>query len=421
MKCNSSIKISLPKYPKLIIDTLEKEGFEAYIVGGCVRDAILKKAPSDYDITTNAKPEEIKRLFKRTIDTGIKHGTVAVLFYENDEPITYEVTTYRIDGEYKDSRHPDSVVFVDDLKEDLRRRDFTINAMAYNDKRGLVDEFGGIDDLKKKVVRAVGNPTERFKEDALRLLRAIRFSAKLGFKLEKETKNAIPILAYSIENVSKERIQVELTKTLVSANPDYIDEIYNLDLVRYISEDLANVKRGKIKPFLPVHIAYACFLYNEEIETINRILKEIKFDNSNISKITMLITARQYYNKILESKKQNDKTSYEVYVKELVNYLKYDLVYDFITLLKINDNNKGAVRDLKQIIDKFRKTNTPIFINDLRIDGNDITRIGYKGVEVGIVLSKLLELVHRDYSYNDKVKLIEIATRVYDTYKSINK
>ena len=177
----NEIKIDIPKYPKEIIETLENNGYEAYIVGGCVRDALLGKSPSDYDITTNADPQTVKKLFRRTIDTGIKHGTVTVLFYEGDKPYTYEVTTYRIDGEYDDARHPKNVVFVDNLKEDLLRRDFTINAMAYNNKKGLVDEFGGIVDLDKKIIRAVGNPIERFTEDALRLLRAVRFAAKLGF------------------------------------------------------------------------------------------------------------------------------------------------------------------------------------------------------------------------------------------------
>ena len=228
IKVNDKIKIAIPYYPKLILETLYKNGYDAYIVGGCVRDNLLNKNPDDYDITTNAKPAELKKLFKRTIDTGIKHGTVTVLFYEKNVPYTYEVTTYRKDGKYDDGRHPNEVEFVDDLREDLLRRDFTINALAYNDKRGLVDEFGGVDDLNDKIIRAVGNPVERFTEDALRLLRAIRFSAKLGFKIEKETEDAIIKLSDKLVNVSKERVEVELTKTITSNNPSYVKKIYDL-------------------------------------------------------------------------------------------------------------------------------------------------------------------------------------------------
>ena len=198
--------IAIPEKVEYILNTLLENGYEAYAVGGCVRDVLLGRKPGDWDITTSAKPEQVKKLFRRTIDTGIQHGTVTVML----EKEGFEVTTYRIDGEYEDSRHPKCVEFTTNLVEDLKRRDFTINAMAYNHVAGIVDEFGGMEDLKRKRIVCVGDPQERFKEDALRMLRAVRFSGQLGFEIEENTKNAIQILAPTIQNISAERIRVEL-------------------------------------------------------------------------------------------------------------------------------------------------------------------------------------------------------------------
>ena len=182
------IRITVPPKGQHIIKTVQDAGFEAYVVGGCVRDSILGRTPQDWDITTSARPEQIKALFPRTIDTGLQHGTVTVMVQGEG----FEVTTYRIDGKYEDSRHPSHVTFTPDLREDLRRRDFTINAMAYNDGEGLVDLFGGLGDLEAGIIRCVGEPRERFREDALRILRAIRFSAQLGYSIEEETLAAVP-------------------------------------------------------------------------------------------------------------------------------------------------------------------------------------------------------------------------------------
>lgn len=206
------MKMELPKSVSYIINTLEKAGYEGYAVGGCVRDAILHRNPQDWDITTSAKPEQIKALFKKTIDTGIQHGTVTVMI----DHVGYEVTTYRIDGEYEDNRHPKDVEFTTNLSLDLERRDFTINAMAYNDTRGLVDEFEGLEDIERKVIRCVGDAGARFDEDALRMLRAVRFSGQLCFTIEDNTKSAIVERAQNLKNISAERIRVELTKLLVS-------------------------------------------------------------------------------------------------------------------------------------------------------------------------------------------------------------
>lgn len=220
------MRIRLPQAVQKIINTLTDAGFEAFVVGGCVRDTLLGRLPEDWDITTSAPPLQVKRLFDRTVDTGLKHGTVTVLL----EGTGYEVTTYRIDGEYSDARHPREVTFTSDLREDLRRRDFTINAMAYNEQRGLVDAFEGRDDLEKGRIRCVGDPVERFSEDALRMLRAVRFAAQLDFEIEERTAEAIRQLAPTIAKVSAERIQAELVKLLLSPHPQKLRIAWQLGL-----------------------------------------------------------------------------------------------------------------------------------------------------------------------------------------------
>lgn len=431
---DSKFKIDIPKYPRVIIETLNNNGFEAYIVGGCVRDILLGEKPTDYDITTNAKPQDIKKIFKKTIDTGIKHGTVTVLFYENDVPKTYEVTTYRIDGDYKDGRHPEEVYYVNNLKEDLKRRDFTINAMAYNDDVGLVDEFGGVTDLKNKIINTVGSPYERFEEDALRLLRAIRFAAKLDFSIDKKTREAIPLLASNLRLISKERIQVELTKTLISKRPEYIGEAFNLGLAKYICDGFENIKTGKFDKFLPVHIAYACLLYNENEESAYKILKELKLSNNVISNVILLLKGKALYKDlehiINESKKveiANLKvhflgkesyvaTEFEILIKKLIDLLKYDLIYDFIRLIEINEENKKLISDLKKKVDYFKEINIPIFTKDIDVDGKSLIDIGYKGEMVGFAINKIKEIIHKYPEFNEKKLLQEVLKKAYNIY-----
>lgn len=243
---NKEFKIDIPKSVKLIIDILEKNGYEAFAVGGCVRDTILDRKPQDWDITTSALPNQVKELFYRTIDTGIQHGTVTVLI----KGVGYEVTTYRIDGEYNDSRHPESVEFTADLIEDLKRRDFTINAMAYNPGIGLVDAFDGIGDIEKKEIRCVGNPRERFREDALRILRAVRFSAQLGFHIEEGTMEAIKELAGTLENISAERIHVELEKLIMSNHPDKLITAYEAGITKVVLPEFdAMMECPQVSPY----------------------------------------------------------------------------------------------------------------------------------------------------------------------------
>ena len=226
------MKIKLPKNVRFIIDEIYKNGYEAFIVGGCVRDSILGLEPNDYDITTSAQPNDILNIFKdfKIINSGIKHGTVGVII---DKEI-YEITTYRLDGEYENNRRPKNVSFTSNLIDDLKRRDFTINAIAYNDRIGIVDKFGGIKDIKNKNVKTVGNPDERFNEDGLRLIRAIRFSSKLNFEIEDETLNSIYKNANVVKNISKERITDEFSKIILGNNPQDIILLYKTGIFKAI-------------------------------------------------------------------------------------------------------------------------------------------------------------------------------------------
>ena len=235
--------IRLPEDVKTIISALEKAGYEAYAVGGCIRDSILGRTPGDWDITTSAKPRKIKDTFRRTIDTGIEHGTVTVLLGDH----SYEVTTYRVDGDYKDLRHPAAVTFTASLKEDLKRRDFTINAMAYNDSAGLIDLYGGMEDLKGQLVRCVGDPDDRFNEDALRILRAVRFAAQLDFDIEEATRAAVARHASNLSAVSKERILTELSKLICSAHIEKAAMLSELGLSPYMAEHFTDIDFGHIQ------------------------------------------------------------------------------------------------------------------------------------------------------------------------------
>ena len=273
------MKIHLPADVITIIDRLEKNGYEAYAVGGCVRDSVLGRVPDDWDITTPAKPEIIKSLFEKTIDTGLQHGTVTVMLSH----VGYEVTTYRIDGEYEDSRHPKEVRYTGKLEEDLKRRDFTINAMAYSPKRGLVDIFGGTKDLERKMIRCVGRATERFGEDALRMMRALRFSSQLGFSIEEETKKAIGQMAINIEKISAERIRTELTKLLLGRDAGMIREAYFSGMTSVFLPEFDAIM--KVEQQNPHHIFTVGEHTIRAVEVMNYFFGEFsgKWDDSAIS------------------------------------------------------------------------------------------------------------------------------------------
>ncbi|GMQ56009.1 CCA tRNA nucleotidyltransferase [Vallitalea sediminicola] len=443
----NKIKIDIPDYAKKIIDKLTDNGYEAYLVGGCVRDSLIGKIPNDWDITTSALPDQVKKLFGKTIDTGLKHGTVTILMDKN--PI--EVTTYRIDGEYEDNRRPNTVEFTNNLIEDLKRRDFTINAMAYNHITGLVDEFNGIEDLEKGIIRCVGNPKERFNEDALRMLRAIRFSAQLGYEINKETRDAITDCSSLIKNVSMERIQVELNKTLVSDNPNMIMEIYECKLMGYIMPEfipcignsqnhpyhsydihehilrsvnaikaekalrwtmlLHDIGKPKVKTTDELGIDH---FYGHEAISANMakdILKRLKFDNKTIDKVVKLIEFHDI--RLKDSSKS---------IRRLLKKLGHELFYDFILVQRadITAQNPDKLDDRIAILDnaeikyvEIKAREQCISIKELDVNGGDLIKYGIKeGRQIGYLLNKLLDIVIEDPSKNRKKDLFKIVDEI---------
>ncbi|MGI5948375.1 MAG: CCA tRNA nucleotidyltransferase [Lachnospiraceae bacterium] len=388
------MQIELPDAVEEIISRLNAHGYEASAVGGCVRDSLLGRKPEDWDITTSARPEQVKKIFPRTIDTGIAHGTVTIMIHK----VGYEVTTYRIDGEYEDGRHPKEVQFTSNLIEDLKRRDFTINAMAYSSRDGIVDAFGGIEDLKAGLIRCVGNPIDRFTEDALRILRAVRFSAQLGFAIEPETYQAISVIAPNLEHVSKERILAELGKLLVSNHPDRIGLVYETGMAPFISPDFAQVKRPlpTIDPQLPAkkHLRWAAFLQNETDERAVRILRQLKSDNDTINKVRTLL---RFVKTPLMPKKAE--------LRKIMSQMTPEL-YDDLLLLR-NVDPKG---EIVRLTEEIRQDGDCLYLKQLAVSGRDLMDAGIgPGKKVGETLSALLDLVLERPEYNQKEKLISLA------------
>lgn len=442
------INIMIPKNVKFIISTLKNEGYEGYSVGGCVRDSILGREPQDWDITTNALPEHTMSIFKnkgiRVIETGLKHGTVTILINN----VGYEVTTYRIEGEYSDNRHPDNVTFTTSLKEDLSRRDFTVNAMAYNDDNGLVDYFNGFKDLKNNIIKSVGNADDRFKEDALRMLRAVRFSSQLGFELDYEDLFiSIKKNAHLIKNVSQERIREELCKILVSLKPSVgIIALKESNLLEYILPELMICVGFDQKNYhhdkdvfnhilavldntpakLEIRLAALlhdigkpqCFTIDEKsighfyghhkksADISRRILKRLKFDNKTIDAVSLLVYEHM-------SKFDKIKTPS---IKKFMNRVGIENLEDLFEL-QVADI-KGAAKkfqDYSKILDLKHKCQVildekqPLSIKELKINGSDLIELGIKqGKQIGEALNMLLEMVLENPELNDKKKLIEV-------------
>lgn len=395
--------ISLPTNVNKIIDTLYNAGYEAYAVGGCIRDSILSKNPYDWDITTNARPEEVKKLFPKTLDTGIKHGTVSILFKENNQFKSYEVTTYRCDGLYSDGRHPDDVTFVNNLHEDLARRDFTINAIAYNEKAGIVDDFSGISDLENKIVRAVGDPLSRFKEDALRMMRAIRFSAQLSFEIDKKTYDAIITLAENLSHVSKERIAVELIKVLLSDNPENVYLFFDTKLSKYITDDFDKVNKEKLFRCDKKHIALFSLLFSNE-DIAKKILLDLKLDMDTINKVSKLIEEKS---KVQQSNiKINEYFLDQKTIKSLIFNLGFELAKEFLRVLAFKYNVN--FNDIIEKINSYEKNATPIFLKDLAVNGDWFKDFGYSGPDIGYAMNFVLSKIWENEKLNNKedIKLI---------------
>ena len=410
------MKVELPVDVKTIIETLEANGYEAFAVGGCVRDTLLLRVPGDWDITTSAKPEEVKALFSHTIDTGIQHGTVTVM----KNHVGYEVTTYRIDGEYEDARHPKEVIFTANLVEDLKRRDFTINAMAYNDRAGIVDEFDGIKDLEEKVIRCVGEPRERFSEDALRMLRAVRFAAQLGFSIDEKTKEAIKELAPTLAKVSKERIAVELIKILVSDHPEEIRTAYELGLTSvFMPEfDIAMQTIGMHSIVAMRHvqaekrIRLSMLLHELGADKAKEILKRLKFDNATIDFVYRMVNH-------LDDRPPMDNMAL---VRKCISEIGLENMPMMIEMKRADilaqsddlfEEKMGYVDGLEHAYQEVVAKNYCVDKKNLSVNGRDLIEMGMKpGEGMGVVLDMLFNEVLRDPTQNDREKLLERANKL---------
>ena len=436
------MKIELPRKVVLIIKNLQRHGYDAYAVGGCVRDSILNRKPEDWDITTSAKPEQVKRIFRRTVDTGIEHGTVTVLIGKDG----FEVTTYRVDGLYEDGRHPKEVTFTSRLEEDLKRRDFTINAMAYNDDERLVDAFGGMRDLNYHLIRCVGDPKERFSEDALRILRAVRFSAQLAFSIEPETAEAIKSLAPNLEKISADSIQAELVKLLVSDHPERIQDACELGITKVVLPEwddmvgvkqntphhkydvaahtvhaLQNVKNDKVlrltmlfhdmgKPVMKTtdengrdHFKGHAIASEQIAKTV---MKRLKFDNDTIRKVTKLVAYHDYR---MEPTGANVRRAmHEIGVELFPYYLAVRLAD---TKAQSSYERRGKLENIIQIRELYRnalRNKECVTLKDLAVTGTDLINLGIApGKELGTLLNELLDIVIEDPAWNQKGKLCD--------------
>lgn len=434
------MEIKIPAEVTQIIDILESAGYEAYCVGGAVRDSVMGITPGDWDITTSAKPYETQELFKdfKTVDTGLKHGTLTVII--NHKP--FEITTFRIDGEYGDNRHPESVKFTPDLKDDLARRDFTVNALAYNKRTGIVDLYGGQDDIYNSIVKTVGNPDKRFNEDGLRIMRALRFSAVLGFEIEKETAVSIHKNKDLLKNISVERISAELTKLVCGKNAfnvlmEYSDvlsvfipeiapavnfkqygEKHAYDVWEHICHTVDTIPQEKtlrLTMFLhdlgkvPTHAlnekGNSTFKNHAGVggEMAKDILTRLKFDKKTVNRVSFLVGNHDFEPPVSKI--------------ELKHHLKNKTPEDIKTLLTIKKSDRGALsekyRDISagttqtlKWLREIEENNECCTLKDLAVTGSDLLKQGFSGEEIGKRLDTLLDAVIEGKVENAKSHLL---------------
>lgn len=460
------MNIQLPQNVDYIIKQLLQHGYEAYAVGGCVRDTILGKEPEDWDITTSAKPLEVKKIFRRTIDTGIQHGTVTVMLDKDG----YEVTTYRIDGEYEDNRRPKTVEFTADLVEDLKRRDFTINAMAYNEQNGLVDVFGGLEDIKNGVICCVGSAADRFDEDALRILRAIRFSAQLGFIIEEETLQAIRRKSNLLINISAERIRVELNKLLLSDHTDKLMDAYEVGITKIILPEfdvmmkteqqnyhhIYSVGRHTLKAIEVVGVDNqilekplinpnnkellilrwtmllhdvekpSCKVLGEDGEghfyghqekganTAKVILRSLKFDNETIDTVVRLVKWHDYTFGLTPAGMRRATNR----IGEDIMNLLFEVKRADI-LAQNPETWENKINHLNQAVNIYKeiqKKKECVSLKTLQINGSDLIQLGFKpGKTLGQTLNQLLDRVIEEPTLNERQTLLNIAKHYKDS------
>lgn len=445
---NREMKISVPEKANYIIKRIQAAGFEAYAVGGCVRDSLLGREPQDWDITTSAKPEQVKALFPRTLDTGLQHGTVTVMLDREG----FEVTTYRVDGVYEDSRHPKEVIFTPNLEEDLKRRDLTINAMAYNDEAGLVDIFGSMEDMERRIIRCVGDPMERFREDALRILRAIRFSAQLGYAIDEETRAAASALAPTLSRISAERIQVELIKLLTSPNPDYIRLAYEAGVTKVFFPEF---DRAMETPQKHPHHCYSvgehilhslkeveadkvlrlAMLFHDigkpdtaktgkdgfshfhghagvSADLAAKIMRRLKFDNDTLHKVCKLVLYHDYGNDVDPDMR---------IVRRAVNKIGEDAFPQLFEVKRadiaaqsdhLRREKLDRVDEWQRLYEQIREQKQCVSLKTLAVTGSDLIAAGFEpGRRLGEILGRLLETVLETPENNTKEYLLAEAEK----------
>lgn len=453
--------MEIPEQVKYILETLNDAGFEAYIVGGCVRDQLIGKMPEDWDITTSATPAQIKLLFNNTADTGIRHGTVSVLFpygcgqvSEKDKACNYkkyEITTFRADGAYEDARRPSEVKFLKSLPGDLARRDFTINAMAWHPETGLIDPFKGADDIRAKIIRTVGKAEERFGEDALRMLRAVRFAARLGFTLHEHVLAGMAQNAALILNISQERIRDELTGILMSHKPEMLSILMSTGILHYIlpeleacyrtqqnnSHHIYNVGEHSLKAVSYVEkdfvLRWTMLLHDigkpltkvtnkrgvdsfpghkeESVKLSKDIMKRLRFDKKSIKKIITLIDNHDIHIELTD-----------VNVRKAISKVGKDAFPDLIKVIladkmaqQPNRKEKGIeyVNKLGELYKDTVEKGHCLSIPELKINGDDLINIGFaQGKEIKDVLEILLNMVLEKPVLNRREELIRIAKQM---------
>ncbi|MCL2696986.1 MAG: CCA tRNA nucleotidyltransferase [Oscillospiraceae bacterium] len=433
------ITINLPENVKTIIERLEAAGYEAYAVGGCVRDSLEGITPPDYDIATGAVPGEIKKAFSgyRIVDIGEKHGTIAVI----SDGGKVEITSFRTDGNYSDNRHPDEVTFTRDLKSDMSRRDFTVNAMAYSEKTGLIDVFGGEQDLKDGILRCVGEPEKRFSEDALRIMRALRFMSERGFTCEENTENAIRGLKNNLLKIAPERIQTEFDRLLLGEHAErIINEYYDVlgvifpellacagfdqrnkyhvyDVLTHIAKTISAAPKARVlrlAMFFHDIAKPACFKLvdnhgsfkghaEKSAEIAEKTMRRLRYDNAAVSRVKLLV-----------ERHNDDLQADEISVKHLLNKLGFDTLLQLCEVLIADDSAKASFvkEELKNhhaVIEKAREIKASracYSLGQLAVNGDDIKKLGYEGKKIGEVLNKLLNSVIENKTENKKEALL---------------
>ncbi len=390
-------KIEIPEYVGRLLDILDKNGFEAYVVGGAVRNALMGELPNDYDVTTSATPEEMKEVFRdfRIIETGLKHGTLTVL----SENTPVEITTYRLDGEYSDGRRPDEVKFTRSIEDDLSRRDFTVNAMAYSEKRGLVDLFGGREDIEKGIIRTVGEPERRFAEDHLRILRALRFASRLGFDIHPDTAAAMRNLAPRMKDLARERVYSEIKGIVCGKHAAKILNGY-ADVVSFVLDGFTGTKLLTSSDSGDVAMRLALISDGfESAEAAKSAIRSLKPDNKTYSVTKRLID-------VLFSP---DKLAYDNVIEyALENGTDFTLCAADVLCAKNVELGTAA----RELITKRLADGACFDIKSLAVKGEDIISLGETGNKVGEILGELLRLVAYGMVKNEKNLILEKAEEI---------